>query len=208
MFLGLNGQVTGHDIACHHVTRDGVQPFCIFHAGAPASRGSGTKWIRHVAQIRLRSSSSKLLYLRQSGGTIIVEHHYRLPAPTTAAAEHRKKGAPLRTFRGHVSTPLAMMSNPSLFFMQLSDHSYAFWSNNLFLLICPRGVHSIVSSVFNLATLLLSLSGDVEYYPGPSVEECLFEILSTTNKWLLIYTTLLLKSKTYSAMYTVWPNVY
>lgn len=63
--------------------------------------------------------------------------------------------------------------------MQVTDHSYAFHSDNLFLLACPLGVRSIVSSVFNLAGLLLSISGAVESNPGPSVEKLRYEILSS-----------------------------
>lgn len=83
---------------------------------------------------------------------------------------------------GHVSTPTAMMSNPFVFFRQVNDQYYACRSDNLLLLTCTLGVRSIVSSVFNLAGLLLCLSGDVESNFGPSVEELLSEILGNQKQ--------------------------
>ncbi|XP_077536069.1 uncharacterized protein LOC144148407 [Haemaphysalis longicornis] len=104
-----------------------------------------------------------------------------LPSSTTSPQQSIRSLSPPDHFSGHVGWPhVSVMTNPLLFFMQVSNNvSTVKTSNPLFIqLTCPRKLHAICLSVRKVLSRLLLLCGDIESNPGPPTsEELLQELL-------------------------------
>ncbi|XP_049272181.1 protein unc-13 homolog C-like isoform X4 [Rhipicephalus sanguineus] len=87
---------------------------------------------------------------------------------------------PSSFFSGHVGWPrVGIMSNPFIFFMQVSDDVSSVKCDDPFFvqLTCPCSLSRICSGVREMLLSLLLLCGDVEPNPGPDVQKLLAELL-------------------------------
>ncbi|XP_077492095.1 uncharacterized protein LOC144102811 [Amblyomma americanum] len=100
---------------------------------------------------------------------------------STSSTNHDIKALlPSSFFSGHVSwRPVDTMSNPFLFFMQVSSNVSTIKSNNMCLiqLTCPRRVLEVYFIGRDFVLSLLMLCGDIESNPGPPTEQLLTQLL-------------------------------
>ncbi|KAH9383211.1 hypothetical protein HPB48_024046 [Haemaphysalis longicornis] len=107
---------------------------------------------------------------------------YSLPGSSTSPIPDTKSPQPASTFSGHVGWPRSGMSNPFVFFTQVScDASSVKTSDRRFIqLTCPRSIHNVFCSARKFFLSLLMQCGDVEPNPGmksQTTEQLLAELL-------------------------------
>ncbi|XP_077519803.1 uncharacterized protein LOC144129518 [Amblyomma americanum] len=106
------------------------------------------------------------------------------PGPSTSSRAYIRSQPPSTPSSGHVGWPPDSMSNPLLFYMQVSNKSSTVKSSDrcFIQLTCPPILCTLCLVVRDFVFSLLMLSGDVEPNPGPTTEEMLAEILNGQRK--------------------------